>query len=36
VRPFVGSVVMSLTEKIPNCISSSKWMTCHVHPVQGT
>src|SRR4051812_35565446 len=24
VRPFVGSVVMSLTEKIPNCISSSK------------
>src|SRR4051812_3655963 len=30
VRPVVGSVVTSLTEKIPNCISSSKWMTCHV------
>jgi hypothetical protein len=28
-------VVMSLTEKIPNCISSSKRMTCHVHPLQG-
>jgi hypothetical protein len=31
VRPVVGSGVMSLTVKIPNCISSSKWMTCHVH-----
>src|SRR4051794_16758850 len=45
-RPVVGSVVMSLTEKIPNCISSSKvddvsctpptrYMTHHPFPEVG-
>src|SRR3712207_7270798 len=32
VRPLVGSVVMSLTEKTPNCMSVSIWLRVQLPP----
>jgi hypothetical protein len=32
VRPVVGSVVMSLTEKIPNCMACSRWLRAQLLP----